>query len=64
MKLELTSKEADLLIDLLSNRAADLSKTLKSLNDSWGIYDDWEAELTKTAELHTKLTDLYNKEVK
>ena len=64
MKLELSPKQADLLIDLLSNKAVDLTNTLKSLENSWGIYDDVELELMRTVNLHSAISELHIRAVK
>ncbi len=64
MRLELSPKQADLLIDLLSNKAVDLTNTLKNLDNSWGIYGDVELELMRTVNLHSAIQELYIRAVK
>ncbi len=64
MRLELSPKQADLLIDLLSNKAVDLKNTLKNLDNSWGIYGDVELELMRTVNLHSAIQELYIRAVK
>lgn len=64
MKLELSPKQADLLIDLLSNKAVDLTNTLKNLDNAWGIYGDVELELMRTLNLHSAISELHSRAVK
>lgn len=65
MKMDLSPKQADLVLDLLYNRAYELNKTLKSLKvvgwKEWVDYKDTEVELSELSKLQSALIELHSK---